>query len=321
MSGRWENDSLIPEESKKWLANLAGCSVIFDEPMKRHTSLRIGGPAAAFAAPKTLEGLKDLYTGLQQREIPAMVVGGGTNLLVRDGGFPGVAISLAQAFSRIEAGPIAGQIRAGAGASLSALCRYAEKEKLYSMAFAAGIPGTVGGAIRMNAGTAWGAMARCLSSVKILQKDGEVIRLEKHQLTFNYRKMALPPEHQGALIIGGEFLLDQHSDGQMATTKELLAQRRRSQPLGVPSAGCFFRNPTSGEAAGFLIDRAGLKGKRVGGAEVSAKHANFIINRDNATAEEILRLATLVQKTVYHQFGVTLEPEVEIVGISRCGEG
>ena len=339
-----------------------GDTVRFDEPMAAHTSFRVGGPADAYAVPESPEVLRKLIRGCGERNIPHTLIGGGTNLLVRDKGIRGVVIAMTRRFSEIRtsfptrSGPEnlnhPGQrlicqsgkaensrkgeetfITAGAGSRLSALCAFALRNGLGGMNFAMGIPGTVGGAICMNAGTAIGSMGDTLEFVKILLPGGEIERIQKEKLNFSYRRFSIRRheteigdshccDSDDFVLLEGRFRLYPTDPGKlMGAARELLRTRRKKQPPG-PSAGCFFKNPfPAGSASGLtkmvagkLLDRAGLKGKRVGGAEISPIHANFIINRNRASAADILALAELVRETVAERFDLELEPEVRIIG-------
>lgn len=312
---------LIPEV-KKILADRFGENIRFDEPMAAYTSIRVGGPADALVAPRNTGDLLFLMKHLTAAEVPWFVFGGGSNLLIRDKGIRGVVISMA-GFTTIEnetESKAGVTVRAEAGAKLSAVCRHAIENGLSGMAFAMGIPGTIGGAVMMNAGTAAGEMESVLSSVTMLFPPDRTITLKKEDLFFSYRGLASVSPEAGdgsgapGLIIEARFDLVP-SDRQQVSREadDALSRRRRWQPAGL-SAGCFFKNPAPGVSAGELIDRAGLKGLQIGGAAVSEQHANFIINRDRATAEDILAVVRRIQETVLTVHNVFLEPEVKIVG-------
>jgi len=313
-------------EKKDWLVSLLGPRVQFDVPMWRHTTLAVGGPADVLAMPADIKVLTMLLSGARQRAIPWLIVGGGSNLLVRDGGIRGIVIALTPYFkgiTTIDPGPGDVRVTAKAGTRLKTLCRYAIEQGLAGMTFALGIPGSVGGAIAMNAGTADGCIGDVLETITVLWPTGRLQRLSRTDLDFGYRRLSLPtPEitigqHQG-VIIDGTFTFSQTDPRQLRVSVEKIqAERKQRQPGGVSSAGCFFKNPSSGPSAGELIDKAGLKGKRVGGAEISSRHGNFIINRGNACAADILALAEIIETRVAAKFGVQLEPEVIIAGESN----
>jgi UDP-N-acetylmuramate dehydrogenase len=318
---------MIDYAAKEFLKNISGGNVRFDEPMSRHTSLRVGGPADLFAEPDSLEVLVDMVKYASAENIPYLIIGGGSNLLVRDNGIRGLVISLEKCLNRItdnKRNDIFVEVSAGAGVNLQRLCFFAMNKGLEGMNFALGIPGSVGGAIVMNAGTEHGFMGKVLDSVNVLMPDGKIEKIDKTNIDFCYREFALKLEqNKGArnrsinssIIISGKFLLTRNEPDKLRKEAEsMLGVRNRKQPTNLPSAGCFFRNPQFGMTAGELIDRAGLKGKIVGGARISMKHANFIINRDNASAADIIALMEEAQEKVDKQFDVFLEPEVRIVG-------
>jgi UDP-N-acetylmuramate dehydrogenase len=207
-----------------------------------------------------------------------------------------------------------------AGVDLKTLCAYALKQGLEGMNFALGIPGTVGGGIVMNAGTSHGSMENVLKSINVLLPTGHTRRIKKEALDFDYRKLSWSPEltdghRDQTVILDGRFCLcPSDPEALKKTAREIIRARKQRQPIGLPSAGCFFKNPASGEIAGQLIEMAGLKGKSVGGAEISSKHANFFINRHKASAADFLALMDLAEKVVLEKFNVHLEREVKVVG-------
>lgn len=307
---------------KKELADRFGQRAVFDAPMAEHTSFRVGGPADALVMPADTRELIDLMCMLEQAGLPWMTLGGGTNLLVRDRGIRGVVISLRQGFGDItthETRSDSVTVHAGAGARLSALCRYAIEQHLAGMHVVAGIPGTVGGAILMNAGTAQGTIESVLSGIDVLHVPDQKTYISREALTFAYRKLSWSEEMCGKngyppLVLGGWFRLQQAGKRDLAAEFEALqAKRWKTQPRGL-SAGCVFQNPSADTPAGRLIDQAGFKGFRIGDAQVSEIHANFIINRDQASAADILRLMTMIREKVYQTCNVDLQPEIQIVG-------
>ena len=302
---------------KKELEKKFGVRARFDEPMAHHTTFRTGGAVDAFVTATDEEEIMFLVRWLKKHDLPELIVGGGTNLLVRDGGFRGVAIAMRKKLAAIsQTGPH--ELSAMAGAGLAALCRTAIKKGLDGLNFAVGIPGTVGGAIRMNAG-AWGRdMGTVLQSIRIITPDGDVVQKNKSDMRFSYRSLAfadagLNPSF--CVILEGRFTLTQETPEMLKKEADtLLAARKVSQPAGAASAGCFFKNPENHEPAGKLIELAGGKKLTCGDARVSEKHANFIVNQGQASAGDILRLKDRVQDAVYQKFNVVLEPEVHIVG-------
>lgn len=310
-------------DSIKWLESRFKHNVKFGEPMSRHTSLRVGGPAEAFATPENVEDLEALVKWSWDRGLSYLIIGKGTNLLVKDNGVHGIVIVLTKCLKKIDQtdtntdGVI---VTAMAGANLKTLCSYALKQGLEGMNFALGIPGTVGGGIMMNAGTSHGSMENVLKSINVLLPTGDTRRIKKEALDFDYRKLSWSPEltdghRDQTVILDGRFCLcPSDPEALKKTAREIIRTRKKRQPIGLPSAGCFFKNPASGETAGKLIEMAGLKGKSVGGAKISSKHANFFINRHKASAADFLALINLAEKVVLEKFNVHLEREVKVVG-------
>lgn len=278
------------------------------EPLSKHTSLRVGGPADVFAIPRDIEDLQRLVTILDGKRIPRIVIGGGYNLLVRDGGFRGAAISLERICSLSVRQ--SGGIRAEAGGRNIDLARLAEAHGLRGIEFLVGIPGTVGGAVRMNAGAHGGEIFDHLVSLEILGENG-LCTHDKKTLDFGYRRLQLDPKE---IIIAANFqLFGGNSDEISAAMDACLQKRREAQQVRFPNAGSFFKNP-AGKAAWRLIDEAGLRGMTVGGAQVSEVHSNFLVNRGNATAADFLNLATAIKDKVLMTSGLLLEEEVRITG-------
>jgi len=307
----------------KWLENRFGDNVKFHEPMSSHTSLRVGGPAEALVAPENLEDLKALVEWSWNNGLSYLIIGEGTNLLIKDGGIRGIVIVLTKCLNTLvqtgmEAdGPI---VTASASVRMRSLCAYALKQGLEGMNFALGIPGTVGGGIMMNAGTSHGAMENVLESITVLLPTGRTRRIRREQLDFSYRTLSWNSElteghYAQTVILDGCFRLrPSDSEKLKKEARKILKARWKKQPMGWPSAGCFFKNPSSGKTAGQLIEMAGLKGKSIGGAEISSKHANFFINRHNASAADFLALMALTEETVSNKFNIDLKREVKIVG-------
>jgi UDP-N-acetylmuramate dehydrogenase len=309
-------------EEKNWLTEQFGRYVRFDEPMTRHTYLKVGGPAEAFVTPPDMAGLEQLMSWCRSGRQPWMVIGSGSNLLVKDGGIGGIVISLGRCLKDIRTTEGGSDIRltAQTGVKLPSLCRYCIERGFAGLNFALGIPATVGGAIVMNAGTALGSMADVLVSIDCLQPDGRRVRFDRRELDFSYRCLSWKgsgPNDEGVipLIVDGSFSLKPGDAKMLADEAEdILKLRAAKQPIDQPSAGCFFKNPTPDRSAGELIEKAGLKGRQIGKARVSTRHANFIVNTGGATARDILSLMELVQKRVAEKFEVELVPEVKIVG-------
>jgi UDP-N-acetylmuramate dehydrogenase len=295
------------------LAGLMRGSILFDEPASRHASLALGGTIDALAFPQDEEEIRQVVGFLVREHVPYLPVGNWTNLIVRDGGYRGVLISLSRLRSLTvrEAEDRAVVIEASAGCPLSELVALAVREGAEGLEFAAGIPGSVGGGLRMNAGAYGGQMADVVESARILDGCGTIQTLAREMLHFSYRNLDLPAE---TIIIGAAVHLRRGPGERIeARIREIIAARREKHPLNFPNAGSIFRNPKE-VPAGKLIEEAGLKGTRIGGAEVSEKHGNFIVNRGGATAEEILGLIALVQRRVLEKSGHRLETEVKIIG-------
>ena len=281
-----------------------------DEPMSKHTSWRLGGPAEYFFKPASIDDLA-LFLRELDSDVPVFWFGVGSTLLVRDGGLPGVVISVAGIMKHIEqTGSY--QVTAGAGLPCTQLARQSIRWGLGPSEFFAGIPGTLGGALAMNAGAHGGETWERVKSVKTIDRHGEFHERLPADYEIAYRSVR-GPGNEWFLEAVLEF--DPAANASMETLKEMLARRKATQPLGLPSCGSVFRNPP-GDHAARLIEAAGLKGHRIGGAEVSEKHANIIINSDSASAADVEQLISFVQQTVADQQGVVLVHEVRIVGNS-----
>ncbi len=288
-----------------------------NEPLSRHTSFAIGGPADVMAYPLDRDDLLALLREIKAKGVPFFVLGGGTNLLVRDGGFRGVVVNLKNlrtiALER-EYRSIGGSfavVLAEAGVSLPKLLAFTAEEGLTGLEFAAGIPGTVGGAVCMNAGTAAGEIGDVVDTVTLISMEGRLVTKGREEMGFGYRTSSIP---EGHLVFDMRVSLRRgEKDKIQARIRDLMDARKKNQPLGLPNAGSMFKNPQE-ESAGKLIDAAKLKGRRIGDAQVSDKHANFIVNLGKAKASDVLSLMDIVKQTVLDVHGVRLEPEIKIVG-------
>ncbi len=288
-----------------------------NEPLSRHTSFAIGGPADVMAYPVDRDDLLALLREIKAKGVHFFLLGGGTNLLVRDGGFRGVVISLKNlrtiALER-EYRSIGGSfavVLAEAGVSLPKLLAFTAEEGLTGLEFAAGIPGTVGGAVCMNAGTAAGEIGDVIDTVTLISMEGRLVTKGREEMGFGYRTSSIP---EGHLVLDMRVSLRRgEKDTIQARIRDLMDARKKNQPLGLPNAGSMFKNPHE-ESAGKLIEAAKLKGRRVGDAQVSDKHANFIVNLGKAKASDVLSLMDIVKQTVLDVHGVRLEPEIKIVG-------
>jgi UDP-N-acetylmuramate dehydrogenase len=283
--------------------------VRFKEPLSFHTSLRIGGPADIFVVPQDVEDIRLALSFAEREQLPVEVVGGGNNLLVSDRGFRGVVLKLEGCLGRAEFH--GEEAVAGAGVSLSALIREAAALHLGGLECLVGIPATIGGAIAMNAGTPDGWISDFVSAVYFLYPDGTLGEFKPSAGAFSYRAFSPPP---GAVLIGGRLQLHRRPQAEIQKDiKQRLKQKKATQPLALASAGCVWKNPP-GEIAARLVEKVGLKGKRLNGAEISAKHANFIVNRGGASGADIKVLMDLMRERVKNQFGITLEPEIHTLG-------
>jgi UDP-N-acetylmuramate dehydrogenase len=298
------------------LSHLVDIDFGWHEPLARHTTFRIGGPVACLARPRTVQALADLLYALRQEAIPYFILGAGSNLLALDDPWQAVAVKLDGCCGSIYTWALeqAGRdhyLFAGSGVRLARLLRFCLDSSLAGLEQVVGIPGSVGGALIMNAGTRAGTITDPLAWITLLDEEGREVRLTKSSLAIGYRSVALPPE---TVLLGAGFHLQPCSAGELRKRlSQLMQLRRQSQPLGLPSAGCIFKNPP-GLAAGALIDQAGLKGLKIGNAQVSTKHANWIVNLGGATAGDILALIEVVEERVHRQFGVELEREIRILG-------
>lgn len=280
-----------------------------DEPMSSHCTFRAGGTAKYYVIPDEYTKVRDVLRLCVEENIPYYAIGNGSNLLVQDDGFDGVIIEIDSALAKIEIN--GNEIVAKAGAKLSKIAVKALNESLTGFEFAHGIPGNLGGAVTMNAGAYGGEMKDVLKWVKVLDNNGEMKTLKAEELELGYRTSIIVKEKMIVLEACIE-LHEGNKDEIEMHMKELMAKRKEKQPLEYPSAGSTFKRP-EGYFAGKLIQDAGLKGYRVGGAMVSEKHSGFVINYDNATATDIINLMKDVRKKVYEEFQVTLEPEVKIL--------
>jgi UDP-N-acetylmuramate dehydrogenase len=283
--------------------------VLFNVPMKRFTSMKIGGPVDALLFPRNVGELKKVVRYARKKSIPVMILGKGTNVIVRDKGLRGWVINLMQGLKKIRAeGEV---VEAEAGVPLQRLVQFSVQKGLTGFEPFYGIPGTVGGGLAMNAG-AWGSELKdILLSITLMKENGDIVERPRSRLRFSYRGLVLPSKW---IILKGEFQLKKGKKKEMVERiKSYSEQRRKKQPLDYPSAGSVFKNPAGGRA-GRWIEEAGLKGYQVGQAMVSERHANFIINLGNATATDVIHLMEWVEKRVFEEKGVSLEREVKVVG-------
>lgn len=301
--------ALDPQRSA--LVELADVEFRWQEPLSRHTTFRVGGPVSCLARPRNEKALGSLMRVIRDQMIPCLVLGGGSNVLAPDGPWEMLALQLTLACSNIvRCEEVSGDrvlVHVGAGVRLARLLRFCLSNGLGGLEFLVGIPGTIGGAVVMNAGTKEGEVADVLRWVDIMDQQGEKRRLDRTELKASYRCMGLP---ENAMVLGVCLQLS-FSSNELLRRRfyEIMERRRLNQPLGWPSAGCVFKNPP-GMSAGLLIEKSGLKGHRVGGAEVSQKHANWIINRGDAKARDIIALICHIEECIAANFGVRLEREI-----------
>lgn len=277
--------------------------------MSDYTYLRIGGPADVVVFPRAIHEVQNVVRTAYEFGVPYTVLGNGSNILVRDRGVRGIVIMTRDLQRMSQCGNM---VIAQAGVPVVALARFAETQSLGGLEFACGIPGTVGGAVRMNAGAFGGQMSDVLSHVIICTRRGRLQKLSNSELGFKYRDSAMK-DNDGIVVEATYKLSPSNKDALTAKIHEYTRHRKATQPIDYPSCGSVFKRPP-GDFAGRLISACGLRGKRIGGAQVSTKHAGFIINVGAATASDYLRLIQLVQAEVQRQYGVELEPEVQIVG-------
>ena len=284
--------------------------VLVDEPMKKHTTFRVGGNADYFVMPQGAEEVKNIVALCKEADMPYYILGNGSNLLVGDKGYRGVIIQIYKEMNHIQ---IDGdKVIAQAGALLSRVGTATLEAELTGFEFAAGIPGTVGGAVVMNAGAYGGEMKDIISSATVLTQDGDIITIDKEDLELGYRASVIGKK--GYIVLEATYQLQKGGkEAIRARMDELKCQRVTKQPLEYPSAGSTFKRP-EGYFAGKLIQDAGLRGFQVGGAQVSEKHCGFVINKDQATAADIRELMRKVSDKVMQEFGVKLEPEVKTLG-------
>lgn len=283
--------------------------ILVNEPMARHTTFRVGGPADALFLPEGEDQLLAALDAARDAGVPAYVIGNGSNLIVRDGGIRGLVIAIGEGMSDVRRE--GDTILAQAGASLARVASFAQGEGLAGLEFASGIPGTLGGGCAMNAGAYGGQLSDVLVDARVLM-DGRIATLDREGMAMGYRTSL--PLRAGGIVLSARFELTPDApEAILERMKVLNARRRDKQPLNLPSAGSTFKRP-EGHFAGALIEQAGLKGRSVGGAQVSTKHAGFLVNTGGATASDVLALIRLVQDEVQARGGIRLEPEVRVLG-------
>jgi UDP-N-acetylenolpyruvoylglucosamine reductase len=289
---------------------IAAPRLLVDEPMSRHTTFRIGGPADYLVLPASAREVAGVLVLARECGLPVTVIGNGSNVLVRDKGIRGLVLKIAATMGRIDHNGTT--VKAGAGASLGDVARYAANLGLTGLEFSVGIPGSIGGAIFMNAGAYDGEVGCIVAAVTAVTADGRLKRFTHADIRFGYRDSVF--QHNGCIICEVELALQSGDDAAIdKKMHEYTYRREAKQPIEMPSAGSTFKRPP-GYFAGTLIEQTGLKGLKIGGAQVSPKHAGFIVNAGGATAADVLNLIKEIQRQVHERFGVKLQPEVRIFG-------
>lgn len=298
------------EMRQKFIGIFGNNRVLFDEPMSQHTTFRIGGPADVFVMPENYEQIREVLRLCKEEKLPFFVLGNGSNLLVSDSGYRGVIIQMDRNMEEIRLD--GEEIHACAGALLSSVAVAARNASLTGFEFAGGIPGTIGGAAVMNAGAYGGELKDVLKEVTVMTREGEILTIPAEKMEMGYRTSII--KTAGYLVLEAVISLKKGDEEAIrATMKDLSERRTEKQPLDYPSAGSTFKRP-EGYFAGKLIMDSGLRGYRVGGAQVSEKHCGFVINAGGATAEDVRSLMDHVIQVVREKYGVTLEPEVKFLG-------
>ena len=281
-----------------------------EEPLAKHTWFGIGGPAEHFVEPRTFEELAEVVRRCRQAAVPLHVLGDGANLLVDDAGVRGAVVHLAHGqFAEVAMQP--GGLRAGAGADMGKLVLRCVREGLSGLEGVTGVPGSLGGCVRMNAGGTFGNIGSAVDRVTLMSEDGEIFERQREDLAFSYRETNIT----APFILGADLRLSEDDPHRvLKEIKQIWIHKKNTQPLGERSAGCVFRNPQEPgvPSAGALVDKAGLKGRRIGGARISEKHANFILAEEGARASDVLKLISLTQETVYKSFKVYLQLEIVV---------
>ena len=299
----------MPRDYRKMAMGLIKGRTLYDTPMKRFTSMKVGGPADSLLYPKDIVELKKVVRYATKNDIPILILGNGTNLVVRDNGIRGWVVSLTQGMKDIQwDGDV---VEAGSGLALQRLVHLSVRKGFSGLEPFSGIPGTVGGGLAMNAG-AWGKELKdILLSITLMNEEGEVVEKPRQNLKFSYRRLAFPSSW---IILRGRFQLEKGRKEEILERVRFYGEkRRRTQPLNYPSAGSVFKNPAEGPA-GKWIEEAGLKGVRMGQAMVSERHANFIVNLGKAKAQDVIHLMEWVKRKIYEEKGISLQREVRVVG-------
>jgi UDP-N-acetylmuramate dehydrogenase len=304
----------MPYDAIKKLTTVVKGKILYRVPLSRYTTLHVGGSADVMLYPANLTELQKVIGFCRTQKVPYFILGGGSNLVVRDGGIRGIVIKLSRSFTKIKTITECGnhvRLLVEAGVSLRRLLTYSVSRGLSGVEFISGIPGSLGGALAMNAGAQGREMKDITEAVTLLTPRATLRETKRSALHFDYRSLHLA---KGTVIVHASIRLLKHATGKLLhTRKKNTHWRRQTQPLNLPSAGSVFKNPP-GKSAGQLVEQVGLKGLRVGKAQISEKHANFIVNRGGATARDVLSLMKIMQRRVYQETGIRLEKEVHVVG-------
>lgn len=283
--------------------------IYINEPMSKHTSFKIGGPAECLIKLQTVEELKSILEFSKEKNIPLIIIGNGSNILVSDEGIKGIVLKIE--IDTFELNSKTAQLKVGSGVKLGWIAQKCLKQELTGFEFASGIPGTIGGAIRMNAGAHGREMKDVVTTITYMDRNGEIHKIQNEQANFEYRSSLFA--HKDYIILEVEMQLEKgNAEEIQAKMTEYATYRKEKQPIEFPSAGSTFKRGTDFITAK-LIDDCGLKGYQIGGAQISEKHAGFIINKDNATAKDVIKLMEYTKEQVYNKFGKVIEPEIEII--------
>ena len=305
---------MIQNKLKLLLKNQIQGKIFTNEPMKKRTTFGVGGQAELYIFPKDKHELKIIINESKKHNIPIFVTGSGSNLLVSDSGFSGIMISLSKTFKKMSISDKL-EINTESGVMLSTLVRKAIKKNIGGLESLIGVPGTVGGALVMNAGAYGSEISNFFTSANVINLKGEEKIYKKSDLQFKYRFSSF---NQNEIITNIKFQCKKGNPNDIKNLRfKSSIKRKEAQPLNFKSAGSIFKNPKNGPAAGFLIDNVGLKGLRIGGAEISQKHANFIVNHGNAIASDVLELIKIIKKEVYEKYKILLELEIKLVGFNK----
>ena len=302
------------QKQKKDIRKMLTSIMTFDEPLAKHTTFGIGGPADCMVFPETREELSKLLKYAYQKKISAIFIGSGSNILVWDKGFDGIVISLKKSFKNLNIKRNS-QIIVEAGVMLGTMVKQAMAAEIGGLESLIGVPGTVGGALIMNAGAFGSEISKCFEEAKTMTIEGDTKSYKKGEIEFSYRHSTFP---KNEILLEATFQCKRGKPAEILKDRKVASDGRKSnQPLKFRSAGSIFKNPSDSLAAGYLIDKTGLKGTERGGAAISEKHANFIVNMGDATAADVLYLIKLAKKYVAKKFHINLELEVKLIGFPK----